>query len=429
MGDSPTIPALLPLRCGVADLDRGLVHRAGEAIELTPNERAVLATLAARADLVVPREALLAAALGYSPQAVTRTLDMTVRRLRAKIELRPATPEQVLTERGAGYRFVPTPPSGAFSVGEAPIIGRQDELLAMSTGLTDARLLTLVGPAGVGKTRLAQAFADLHAGGFATLGGAWFVDLTDALDEPALIAAVCEALRLEVPADRAQAESRLQARLAALGPALLVLDNFEQLVWSASPRVQRWLAAAPDLRVLVASREALGVAGERVLAIAPLPLADACALLARLAPQSAAGDPALVALAGAVDRLPLMLHLAAGRLAEADADAVTAALARDPATLDPASRLDAAIRSSWNLLIEPERAALAALSVFRGGLPSDGAEAVLGPNWTGLLGVLVDKSLVARAGARHRLLLAVRTFAAARLDERGERTGAELRHA
>jgi predicted ATPase len=330
-------------------------------------------------------------------------------------------------ERLAGGDHAPV---GAGAVGGeripaalTPLIGRADEIALAEAQLTDERLLTLIGPGGAGKTTLALEIARRHS-------PAVFVELAPA-DAGGVWDAVATALGRGVRLSDGtvgQAQGSRERALAALAgrPLLLVLDNAEHVVADAAQVAAEALRVAPALRLLVTSREPLGVAGEAFVNVGSLPEADAVTLLsARIraargyAPD--AGERAAVArIARRLDGLPLALELAGAKarvlsIAEIEdglADRF-ALLDRGPRTAEPRHQaLRAVIDWSWSLLDEPERDALLALAVFPDGISAGDLREV-----TAAFGLretaiddLVDRSLVQRSRGRYRLLETVREY-------------------
>ncbi len=301
-----------------------------------------------------------------------------------------------------------------------------------------APLITVTGPGGMGKTRLAVEAAR----GLDAAGGVWFFDLAEARSFDALCAAVAHGLGL-VLTDRDPAE-RIGRALAARGRQIVVLDNFEQAVEHAPRTVGRWLDLAPRTTFVVTSRLRLDLRGEDVLVLAPLAAAAAVELFlsrARTVPE--ADRPAVVALVERLDRLPLAIELAAARTGVMSARAILARVDDQLRLLAGGARdrperhrsLRASLDFSWDLLAPWERSAFAQLSVFVGGLQLDAAEAVLhlppDAPWTlDVLSRLVDHSLVRfdRETGRFSMLVVVTAYAADRLDP-ADRAAAERRHA
>ncbi|TNE88890.1 MAG: tetratricopeptide repeat protein [Deltaproteobacteria bacterium] len=315
-------------------------------------------------------------------------------------------------------------------------IGRgeiEDQLLAW---LDEGGLITLRGPAGVGKTRLSARLARRWAESRGADG--LFLDLTQVRDEDGLAGALGRAL--DVPlADRHVAE-QLGAALAARGELVVVLDNVEQIP-GVGGMLAPLLEAAPEARLLATSRQKVDHPNERIHDLAPLSPDAAVALLvarARLRGVELTPSPALEELAVKLDGLPLALELAAGRLGVLSVEDVLERLGKGvlrAAGEDRHATLNAALTWSWELLSEAHRRALAELSVFAGPFALSAAEAVLDLSADDVLATieaLVDRSMLHVADyGRFRLLVSVRDFAAARLAERGDDVvrAAEWRHA
>ena len=268
---------------GHIDLSTRTVRRANTH-KLTTMEAALVAYMAAHPGRDVSTELLLAEVWGYAPGVNTRAPYHTMRRLRAKIEQDPAVPRHLHTVYGIGYRFEPvgddqaspTPVpmtrqrrSAALPGRGDSFVGRDAVLARVQEELQAGHLVTLTGPAGSGKTRLA-----LEAAHGSDLTAIW-VDATGATDLGTLIGAVRAAGDLPTPTDL----SALARCIDALGPQLWVLDNLEQVVDAAAELIVALRQGAPTVQIIATSRVALRVAHERVTAVAPLGETDAVALL------------------------------------------------------------------------------------------------------------------------------------------------------
>jgi len=413
------------------DLRTGTVFRDGGAVPLTAREGALLAWLVGHAEHTVPREDLLVHVWGYRPTVVTRTVDVTVRRLREKIERDPSAPEHLRTVRGEGYRLelpATEAPSPAAVIG---LVGRATDLDALEATVDESPVVTVLGPPGMGKTSLARALLARRDGTFA--------DLVQASDRTGVLSAVTATL--EIPAGLASVEA-VGAGLARLPGRVIVLDNVEQVADPVAELVTAWRAQAPGVRFVLTSRLRVRLAEERVLELGPLAPEDATALLLARArerkPGWASEDPAPTAsIAALLDGVPLALELAAARARVLGPSALLERLRRSFDLLaddrrDRTARqrtLRGAVQWSWDLLDPDERTALANLSVFRGGWDLEAAEAVLPLSEPAVLDTveaLVDHSLVQRRGARFDLLPWIRAFAADHLSDPAE---ARERHA
>lgn len=435
-------PEFLTLERGVVDLRRGALRAPdGSTSALTTKEAALLAFLAAREGQDVPREDLLEHVWGYHRAAVSRAIDSAVQRLRAKIERDAANPRHLLTVTGLGYRFV-----GRGEGTEAPaarprrggLIGRADDLAVLERLLADHRLVTIVGPAGIGKTALSGAV------GGPTLMVA--LESAQTADDVRRLTAAA----LGSPLASAAGDDDLDAALgSAMGGRRVVLDNVEQVIDAVAAIVPRWLAAHPDLRVLATSREPLRIGPEAVLELAPLgPDAAVELFLVRAAQArpnldgSAVDAAAVRAIADRLDGLPLALELAAARMGVLSAEGILDRL-EDRFRLLVSRRRDVAPRLktlrgaldwSWDLLSPPQRNALAALSVFQGSFDLESAEAVIDDGSSepvlDLLEALRDRSLLREVDSGGLgMLESVRAYAAERLVDATDARPAHARHA
>jgi predicted ATPase/DNA-binding SARP family transcriptional activator len=314
-------------------------------------------------------------------------------------------------------------------------VGREQDLDDAAAVLTepDVRLLTVIGPGGIGKTRFAIELARRLASRFPD--GVTWVGL-DAAEDPARVLPAIAAAVLDGPAN-----DPLDASIRALRGkrALLVLDCFEHVL-DAATDVHRLLQRLPALHVLVTSRERLGLSGEHLFRLPPLTSEDAAALfLARRRAVSRAAPPdddLLRDVCDRLDRLPLAIELVASQVEVRTEPELLATLER---SLDVDGRRDPPVRHrtlrttldwSFALLGEDDRRVLRRLSVFAGGFTPEAAEAVTDATHAGI-DQLERKSLVTRHDdpGRYRLLDTVRAYAAERLDESGETTLVRDRHA
>ncbi|WP_416482126.1 AfsR/SARP family transcriptional regulator [Streptomyces sp. CL12] len=336
-------------------------------------------------------------------------------------------------------------------------VGREADLAALGTDLETARLVTLLGPGGAGKTRLSQEAA--AAVGHWARDGVWLAELAPVDDPEAVPQAVLTAIGArETVLHGAGAES-IRAVVDGHDPLdrlvehcarrrmLIVLDNCEHVIEAAAHLAERLLARCPELTVLATSREPLGVPGELVRPVEPLPEPVALRLLAERGAAARPGfrvadDPeACAEICRRLDGLPLAIELAAARLrmltprqiADRLDDRFRLLTSGSRTVLPRQQTLRAVVDWSWDLLDADERDVLARLSVFAGGCDLAAAEAVCGFVALDALGSLVDKSLVVAAPSadgtmRYRLLETVAEYAGERLAETGHRTEAERAH-
>ncbi|MET7373017.1 BTAD domain-containing putative transcriptional regulator [Micromonospora arida] len=328
-------------------------------------------------------------------------------------------------------------------------VGREEELKRVGDLLGDRRLVTLTGPGGAGKTRLA-----IEAAGRVD-GEVRFVELAGLADGADVPQAVLSALGLRDAGLRAPAESSWQTTdrlVEALAERrlLLVLDNCEHVLVDAARLAARLLSACPALRVLATSREPLGLAGEALcplsgLTVPPLGAsvldADEYAAVGLFAQRAADVAPdftvtpanveMVLRICRSLDGLPLAIELAAARLRALSVAEVAARLDDRFRLLSTGNRavsprhrtLRAVVEWSWDLLDDAEREVARRLTVFAGGATLEAAELVCGlptVEFVDALTGLVDKSFVEMAGGRYRMLETVRAFCAERLAEAGE---------
>lgn len=338
-------------------------------------------------------------------------------------------------------------------------VGRVADLDALAEDFRRGeRLVTLLGPGGAGKTRLALRYASRHlAGPPVPTGGAWFCDLTEARTLQGVAGTVAAALGIPLVGDAAGSAERLGVAIAGRGPLLLVLDNFEQAVEHAPATVGRWMAAAPDARFLVTSRELLRLDGEVAHEVENLSEPEAVQLFLERAKAvrrgwtpSADETPIVAEIVRRLDLMPLAIELAAARMTTFGPARLREMLSKRFELLAGARRsatsrqstLRGAIDWSWGMLKPWEQAALAQASIFRGGFTVEAAERVIdlafvpdAPWVVDVLQSLREKSLlrateVAGGDLRFGMYESIREYAAGRLDEtKGERHAVEVRHA
>ncbi|MFG1703869.1 BTAD domain-containing putative transcriptional regulator [Nonomuraea sp. M3C6] len=308
------------------------------------------------------------------------------------------------------------------------LIGRDAELAEVHELLVGSRLVTLTGPGGVGKTVLALAAAREEA----FPDGVWLVELAGAVDVAEAVAAP-----LGVRDDAAGPLAPRLAGALAGKRMLLVLDNCEHLVGQAAELVAALLRAAPGLRVLATSQEPLGVTGEHVRVVPPLPEPEAVRLFAARA--NVPPSEAVATICRRLDGIPLALELAATRVRALGVQELADRL-DDRFRLLSAGMRDAPARQrtlramidwSWELLSGPERVVLRRLAVHADGCTLEAAEEVCaepGVDVLDALARLVDRSLVV-PGPRYRLLESVAAYCLERLREVGEFELVRERHA
>ena len=315
-----------------------------------------------------------------------------------------------------------------------PLLGRDDDIAAVEQLLRASRAVTVVGPGGLGKTRLSYAVSRR-----AEQRVVYFVPLAGVTTDDEVAAEVASALGAgEKRPGALGGHDPVTGILGVLGsgPALLVLDNCEQVVAGAAGLVHALVSSSRDLRVLVTSRAPLGLTSEAVYALPELRLATSVELFTQRARAARPGvelpPDAVAGLCRHLDGLPLAVELAAARVRVLSVPEIARRLGDRFALLRGGARdaperhrtLHAVVDWSWNLLDEEARAALRTLSVFPGGFTGEAAEHVLGEDALPLLEQLADQSLLTvadtPAGARFRMLETVREFSAARRTEAAE---------
>jgi non-specific serine/threonine protein kinase len=361
-------------------------------------------------------------------------------------------------------------PNDNLPVGISSFVGREREIGEVKRLLGESRLLTLTGPGGCGKTRLALEVARVLLSEFED--GVWLVELAPLSDPDLLPQAVASVLSVREAPGRSLEETLVES----LRPkrTLLVLDNCEHLVGACAPLVEALLRRCPDLRVLATSREALGVSGEALFVVPSLSLPDprrqpavdglahseATRLFVERA-QAVEQDFALdegnvVAVAQVcyrLDGIPLAIELAAARVRMLSVEQIRARLDDSLGLLTGGGRaalprqrtLRATMDWSYELLSRRERVLFRRLSALVGGFSLAAAEAVCtgegfgedldGKEVLDLLRSLVDRSLILVESGRHdgearyQLLETVRQYGAEKLGESGEAAGVRRRHA
>ena len=344
------------------------------------------------------------------------------------------------------YRELLAPEPATDTRGNLPhpltsFVGRERERGEILRLLDRVRMLTLIGPGGCGKTRLA---IETLAGMEPPPDGIWFVELAGLTDGALVAQATALAVGVPIPAQRS-AQEALGAHLAGR-QAIVVLDNCEHVIDACARLTEDLLRAGPGVRVLATSREPLHCEGEVAWRVPSLAEAS------RLFVERAGADPdfspteqdeaTIEEICRRLDGMPLAIELAAARVAALSLDQIAARLGDSLDVLAGGSRtartrqqtLRATIEWSHDLLTGEERVLFRRLAVFAGGFTLEAAEevcaggAIARRKIVDLLARLVDKSLVSVTGRRFRLLDTIRQYAAERLDAATEHDTVAVRH-
>ena len=411
-----------------------------------------------------PHQRPSAVALGEAIQQAQRRHGFTVHEMSLHAEPAGRLPDRKpdTQERRArtGPRTVPG--SDTLPLELTTFVDRRRELAEAKNLLSSARLVTLTGIGGVGKTRLAlRAMSGVRR---EFIDGVWLVELADVADPSLVVDVVASTLGLRD--DPARPLRTVVVEFLSARKSLLVLDNCEQLVAAVAELVEVWLRECSNVRILVTSREPLNVAGEAVLRVPPLEVpepgrepsvgglacSDAVTLFVDRATAAVPGFElgednkiAVARICARLDGLPLAIELAAARMRTMSPEQILARLDDRYALLTRASRsaptrqqtLRWCIDWSYELCSPSERQLWARLSAFAGGFELDTVEGVCGADLAtedllDVLSSLVDKSIVIRDEAdgvvRLRMLETVRDYGRQRLGESGEEQRLRRRH-
>ncbi len=334
--------------------------------------------------------------------------------------------------------------SGNLHATVARFFGRVGELQhlerALGGGGDDARAVTLCGPGGVGKTRLALETLRRVEDSFR--GGVWFCDASGATDLDDLCRAVADVFRVEL---NAKPTSQLAGALAARGPILLCLDNLEQVIDTAATVVAQWLGACPDLVVLATSRSRLRIDGELVVEVPPLADHGAALFIDRArsigTTLTDADHDDVQRIVDSLDHHPLAIELAAARTSVLAIDELARLLPERWDLLENRRRdaperhhsVTATLWWSWDLLTSTQQEVFARCALFASQFDRHDVAAVLGIDGLTGLAALRETSLIQAVrgedGLRMSMFVAMRDFGRARLTDLGIVDRAHIDHA
>jgi predicted ATPase/DNA-binding SARP family transcriptional activator len=435
----------------------GEVRRAGAADAATA--RVILARASSRAgahaaalpELAAahaqwPRDEPLLADLLRSEAAVSGPATALDRFERYRQDLRErlgADPGELLQRTHRGLLALDRPVRRGVRYEATELIGRDRDLAQLRALMASARVVSIVGTGGLGKTRLAHALAqDAAQPAVHVVELAGVTAAEDVAVEVGSVLGVRDSVsgrRTLTAEQRADIRARIAQRLAQ-SPSLLVLDNCEHLIEAAAELTAFLVSAAPDLRVLTTSRAPLAIAAERVYLLGELGTGDAAHLFRERAvaarPSVRLTEQAVASIVSRLDGLPLAIELAAARVRAMSVEEIDRrledrfALLRggDRSAPDRHRALLTVIEWSWNLLDADEQRALRRLALFHDGFTLEAAETVLGASAFDAVRGLVDQSLLgvreAPSGLRYRMLETVREFGRIQLVRAGEGAGA-----
>jgi len=440
VGDQDDGPLAQVRRAAAADLAAARLIAARAASRM--GEHAAALPVLAAAHAVRPQDESLLADLLRSEAAVDSPAAALDRFERYRQDLRGrlgADPGELLQRVHRGLLTRDHPVRHGVRYDATELIGRDGDLDQLRALMTSARVVSIVGAGGLGKTRLAHVLARdatqpvVHVVELAglTSGGDVGVEVGSALG----IRDSVSGRSVLTARQRADVRARIASRLGQ-APGLLVLDNCEHLIAAVAELVVYLISATPDLRVLTTSRAPLAIAAERVYQLGELQAADAAALFRERAtaarPSVRLSGQVVASITGRLDGLPLAIELAAAKVRVMAVEEIDRrledrfALLRggDRGAPDRHQALLTVIEWSWHLIDAGQQRALRWLALFQDGFTLEAAEEVLGRDAVDAVRGLVDQSLLnlreSAAGVRYRMLETVREFGRMQLAQAGQ---------
>lgn len=465
------VPTIIELTTCTVDLGQHVVISGDERIKLGSREVQLLQYLGARPSQVVPREEIFTEVWGYDPNTMSRAVDHTVKRLRAKIEADTSNPKHLFSLYGQGYKFEPISTISGVTQGvlstnvgpqDTPLFGRDADIDALEQRLAGGpRMVTLLGTGGIGKTRLSQEIARRAATESTFAGGTWFCDLVECRSFRDILHTVSDALciRLESTDDPIASSQALGRAIGTRGEMFIVLDNFEQVAEFAHQTVAAWHNLADSAQFLITSRQPLALPAEQVYTLQPLSAQAGFDLFVDRAKAVRPGwsispedQETITQIVAQLDSIPLAILLAAGRASSMSPEQILVRLEKRFRLLRRGTRISenrqdtmqVAIDWSWDLLDDVERSALQQSAVFRSGFTLEAAEAVIdlspagdyAPSVKDVLQALADKSMLHVQAAPEKALDYricafdnIRYYALEKFDAEGTLSAARKRHA
>jgi len=359
---------MFQLRGCTVHLESDEVQCREERVPLTRAEALLLRYLVENANRIIHRDELNEAVLGYHPNSRSRALNTLIQRLRRKIEVDPHRPDHLLTVYGKGFRFqlkrtLPDRRAGNISGRSTTFVGRVRELNTVRDALTQTRRMVLLGPAGFGKTRLAEEYALMETARYP--GGCWMCDLSGARTAADVSLAVARSLDLALLAapNKDRLEARIGISMRAMGPLLLIADASEGIISLLDRPLSTWVRAA-DMHILVTSRVRLGLMQWPTLDLRGLPHDAACELYRhRSAGRDDEDETSIAHLMALLDGAPTAIEFAAARARTTSTKATLTAMRDGSVSGVPA--IQHALQWVWSRLSEDERTYLARSTIFR----------------------------------------------------------------